>query len=89
MRGYVGVTDGDWYRFLADRPQDLGEVNFWRPGGGRGFHAVAEGEPFFFKTHAPDNRVVGGGFFGGSRTTGGSRSRPGKTRSSAVSSCGT
>jgi putative restriction endonuclease len=65
MRGYVGVTDGDWYRFLADRPQDLGEVNFWRPGGGRGFHAVAEGEPFFFKTHAPDNRVVGGGFFGG------------------------
>jgi putative restriction endonuclease len=65
MRGYVGVTDGDWYRFLADRPQDLGEVNFWRPGGGRGFHAVTEGEPFFFKTHAPDNRVVGGGFFGG------------------------
>src|ERR1700722_25763 len=65
MRGYVGVTDGDWYRFLADRPQDLREVNFWRPGGGRGFHAVAEGEPFCFKTHAPDNRVVGGGFFGG------------------------
>ena len=26
---------------------------------------MAEGEPFFFKTHAPDNRVVGGGFFGG------------------------
>jgi putative restriction endonuclease len=23
------------------------------------------GEPFFFKTHAPHNRVVGGGFFGG------------------------
>jgi putative restriction endonuclease len=53
MRGYVGVTDGDWYRFLADRPQDLGEVNFWRPGGGRGFRAVAEGEPFFFKTPCP------------------------------------
>jgi putative restriction endonuclease len=65
MRGYVGVTDGDWYRFLAERPGNLGEVNFWRPGGGRGFHAVAEGEPFFFKTHAPGNRVVGGGFFGG------------------------
>ena len=26
---------------------------------------MAEGEPFFFKTHAPHNRVVGGGFFSG------------------------
>ncbi|BCB81189.1 hypothetical protein GCM10022251_67790 [Phytohabitans flavus] len=23
------------------------------------------GEPFFFKTHYPDNRVVGGGFYSG------------------------
>jgi putative restriction endonuclease len=60
------VTDGDWYRFLADRPEvSAAEVNFWRPGGGRGFHALAEGEPFFFKTHAPHNRVVGGGFYSG------------------------
>jgi HNH endonuclease len=66
VRGYVGVTDGDWYRFLADRPNvSAAEVNFWRPGGGRGFHALAEGEPFFFKTHAPHNRVVGGGFYSG------------------------
>ena len=66
VRGYVGVTDGDWYRFLADRPEvSAAEVNFWRPGGGRGFHALAEGEPFFFKTHAPHNRVVGGGFYSG------------------------
>jgi hypothetical protein len=28
MRAYVGVTDGDWYRFLAARP-GLREVNFW------------------------------------------------------------
>ena len=62
MRGYVGVTDDDWYHFLAARP-DLTEVNFWRPGGGRGFHALAIGEPFFFKTHYPHNRVVGGGFY--------------------------
>ena len=62
MRGYVGVTDDDWYRFLAARPS-LTEVNFWRPGGGRGFHALAVGEPFFFKTHYPHNRVVGGGFY--------------------------
>ncbi len=62
MRGYVGVTDGDWYRFLAARPE-LREVNFWRPGGGRRFHSLAVGEPFFFKTHFPHNRAVGGGFY--------------------------
>jgi putative restriction endonuclease len=28
------------------------------------------GEPFFFKTHAPHNRVVGGGFFGGAVSMG-------------------
>jgi putative restriction endonuclease len=62
VRGYVAVTDDDWYHFLEIRP-DLTEVNFWRPGGGRGFHALAVGEPFFFKTHYPHNRVVGGGFY--------------------------
>ncbi len=64
MKAYVGVTDDDWYRFLAARP-DLGEVNFWRPSGGREFRALTRGEPFFFKTHHPHNRVVGGGFFSG------------------------
>src|ERR1700733_11883748 len=62
VRAYVGVTDGQWYRFLADRPH-LVEVNFWQPSGGRGFRAVSPGEPFFFKTHYPHNKVVGGGFF--------------------------
>lgn len=61
MRSYVGVTDEDWYRYLAARPE-LAEVNFWRPSG-RGFGALAVGEPFFFKTHYPHNRVVGGGFY--------------------------
>jgi hypothetical protein len=46
---YVAVTDGEWYRVLARRPE-LDEVNFSRPGGGRGFHRIAVGEPFFFKT---------------------------------------
>lgn len=64
MKAYVGVTDGDWYRFLAARP-GLNEVNFWRPAGSRAFRALAPGEPFFFKTHHPHNRVVGGGFFSG------------------------
>jgi putative restriction endonuclease len=62
MRGYVGVTDQDWYRFLAARPH-VTEVNFWRPSGERAFHSLAIGEPFFFKTHYPHNRVVGGGFY--------------------------
>jgi putative restriction endonuclease len=64
MRAYVGVTDGDWYRFLAARPE-MTEANFWRPQGDRAFHALTIGEPFFFKTHRPHDRVVGGGFYSG------------------------
>jgi len=64
VRAYVGVTDGDWYRFLAARPE-ITEVNFWQPSGGRVFRALESGEPFLFKTHHPHNRVVGGGFFSG------------------------
>ena len=62
MRAYVGVTDNDWYHFLTARPE-VAEVNFWQPSGGREFRVLAPGEPFFFKTHYPHNRVVGGGFF--------------------------
>lgn len=65
MRAYVGVTDDAWYRFLAALP-GLPEVNFWQPSGTRAFRVLAPGEPFFFKTHYPHNRVVGGGFFSGS-----------------------
>jgi putative restriction endonuclease len=64
VRAYVGVTDGEWYRFLAARPS-LDEVNFWRPGGSREFRVLAPGEPFFFKSHRPSDRVIGGGFFSG------------------------
>jgi putative restriction endonuclease len=64
VKAYVGVTDGEWYRFLAARPQ-VDEVNFWRPSGGRGFRVLTVGEPFFFKSHYPHNRVVGGGFYSG------------------------
>jgi putative restriction endonuclease len=59
---YVGVTDLTWCRFLAARPQ-VTEVIFWQPSGGREFRVLAPGEPFFFKTHYPHNKVVGGGFF--------------------------
>jgi putative restriction endonuclease len=64
VRAYVGVTDSRWYRFLAARPE-VPEVNFWRPGGRHAFRALQPGEPFFFKTHHPHNRIVGGGFFSG------------------------
>jgi len=64
MKAYVGVTDTDWFRFLAARPE-LNEVNFWRPAGGRRFNVLDHGEPFFFKSHFPHNRVVGGGFYSG------------------------
>ena len=62
VRAYVGVTDTNWYRFLAGRP-GVTEVNFWQPSGAREFRVLAPGEPFFFKTHYPHNRLVGGGFF--------------------------
>ncbi len=65
MRAYVGVTDAEWYRFLSARPE-VQEVNFWQPSGGRDFRVISPGEPFFFKTHYPHNRVVGGGFFSSS-----------------------
>ena len=62
VRAYVGVTDYSWYQFLAARPR-VTEVNFSQPSGAREFHVLAPGEPFFFKTHYPHNKVVGGGFF--------------------------
>jgi putative restriction endonuclease len=62
VRAYVGVTDSSWYHFLAARPE-VTEVNFWQPSGAREFRVLAPGEPFFFKTHYPDNKLVGGGFF--------------------------
>ena len=64
VRAYVGVTDGDWYRYLASRPE-LTEVNFWRPSGSNQFRALTPGEPFFFKTHHPHDQVIGGGFYSG------------------------
>lgn len=63
VRAYVGVTDGDWARHLASSGAE--EVNFWRPAGDRVFRALSVGEPFFFKTHYPDNELVGGGLYSG------------------------
>jgi putative restriction endonuclease len=60
MKYYIGITDLDWYSYLANLKPD--EVNFWRPGTPRGFHAIEPGAPFLFKLHAPNNFIVGGGF---------------------------
>lgn len=60
MKFYVGVTDNEWFSFLAKIRPD--EVNFWRPGGGN-FRAIGPGAPFLFKLHSPYDYIVGGGFF--------------------------
>jgi putative restriction endonuclease len=62
MKAWVGITDFDWYRQLAARPE-LDEVNFWQPSGGREFGVLQPGELFLFKLHAPRRSIVGGGFF--------------------------
>jgi putative restriction endonuclease len=63
MRAWVAVTDPEWYDFLLGKP-GFPVVNFWKPSG-KSFHAVGEGEYFFFKVKGTINRVVGGGVYGG------------------------
>lgn len=61
MKLWVGVTDKDWYEYLALQRPD--EVNFWQPSASRAFRVLEPGEPFLFKLHSPDNFIVGGGYF--------------------------
>jgi|WetSurMetagenome_2_1015567.scaffolds.fasta_scaffold119560_2 putative restriction endonuclease len=62
MKGFIGITDNDWFEFLANQP-GIDEVNFWQPGGSSQFKSLQPGEPFLFKLHSPQNYIVGGGFF--------------------------
>jgi len=62
MKGFVGVTDKDWFTFLSRQP-GIDEVNFWQPGGRTQFKSLKPGEPFFFKLHSPLNYIAGGGLF--------------------------
>jgi putative restriction endonuclease len=62
MKGFIGVTDNEWFAFLSQQP-GIDEVNFWQPGGSRVFQSLKPGDPFFFKLHSPQNFIVGGGFF--------------------------
>ena len=61
MKFYIGVTDDDWFHFLAQHQPE--EVNFWRPRDKSNFKVINEGAPFLFKLHSPNNYIVGGGFF--------------------------
>lgn len=61
-RGYIGLTDPEWYAFLSAKPR-VDEVNFWQPHGNRVFRAVNSGDPFFFKLRAPLKGIAGFGFF--------------------------
>ncbi|MGE5545091.1 MAG: HNH endonuclease [Bacillota bacterium] len=60
MKLYIGVTDNNWYNFLAEHQPD--EVNFWRPGG-QPFKVLEPGGMFLFKLHSPLDFIAGGGFF--------------------------
>ena len=62
MKGFIGVTDNDWFASLSQQPE-IDEVNFWQPGGRSRFRSLSPGEPFLFKLHAPLHFIVGGGFF--------------------------
>ncbi len=61
-KGYIALTDPDWYSFLSTQPR-VDEVNFWQPHGGRAFRALNAGELFFFKLRAPYKAIAGFGFF--------------------------
>ncbi|MCK9367040.1 MAG: HNH endonuclease [Metallibacterium scheffleri] len=61
MKFWVGVTDNDWFKFLAARKLD--EVNFWQPSSRPLFSDAPTGLPFLFKLKRPHNHIAGGGFY--------------------------
>ena len=61
MKFYLGVTDSNWYNFLARRNRE--DVNFWQPGGKTNFKLLSPGAPFLFKLRFPANAIGGIGFF--------------------------
>lgn len=44
MKYWVGVTDNEWFAFLANRRYD--EVNFWQPSATPPFTSLDIGTPF-------------------------------------------
>jgi len=63
MRGYIGVTDYQWFQLLSSEPP-LDEVNFWRPSDLRTPQQLVPGTPFLFKLKARHgDKIVGFGIF--------------------------
>lgn len=61
MKFYLGVTDNNWYNYLARQNRE--DLNFWQPGGNSVFRILTPGEPFLFKLKSPINAIGGMGFF--------------------------
>ncbi len=61
MKFYLGVTDNNWFNFLARQNRE--DVNFWQPGGNTNFKLLQSGAPFLFKLKFPTNAIGGIGFF--------------------------
>lgn len=61
MKLFVGVTNNQWFQFLAERRPD--EVNFWRPRSQMEFRALRPGDLFLFKLHSPLDFIAGGGVY--------------------------
>jgi len=62
MKGFVGVTDNDWFVFLSQQA-GIDEVNFWQPHTTGQFKALAPRDPF--------HRLFDVGFLSGSSKEGG------------------
>lgn len=69
MRGFIALTDYQWYkRLLALEPD---EVNFWRPMDTRAFRSLQPLEPLLFKLKsAHGNYIAGFGIYAGFMTMG-------------------
>jgi len=62
MKGYIAITDFEWYSFLRSQPR-LEEVNFWQPSA-HGLLDPPTGMPFFFKLRSEHGSpIVGFGHF--------------------------
>ncbi|WP_298207516.1 HNH endonuclease [Ferrimicrobium sp.] len=59
---WVGVTDPQWFSFLAEQNIRT-EINFWQPTGTPPTSQLQPGSPFLFKLKRPYNHLVGGGTF--------------------------
>jgi len=59
MKLFVGVTNNDWFRFLAERNPE--EVNFRRPRIQNDFKALRSGDIFLFEAALALDFIAGGG----------------------------